>query len=86
MNNHINKLSCCHIEQRNYLSCLNGVGTKIYIILPLINWVDPDQAAFTRAACSGSALFSKALKCVSMRLRVNSCPANIFVLKMSPAY
>ena len=33
--------------------------------------VDPDQAALTRAVRSGSALFAKALKGISMRKRVN---------------
>ena len=36
--------------------------------------IDPDQAALTRAAWSGSALFEKALNDVSMRYRVKQNP------------
>ena len=32
------------------------------VIFLLANRVDPDQTALTRVACSGSALFAKALK------------------------
>ena len=39
---------------------------QIYHI-SIANRVDPDQAVLTRAARSGSALFAKALKGVSMR-------------------
>ena len=45
-----------------------SVGWDIHcIIFPKANRVDPDQAALTRAALSGSALFAKELKGVSMR-------------------
>ena len=40
-----------------------SVGSYL-IIFPYANIVDPDQAALT---ISGSALFAKVLKCVSMR-------------------
>ena len=43
-----------------------SVGSYL-IIFPLANRVDPDRAALKRAVRSGSALFAKVLKCVSMR-------------------
>ena len=60
MNNYINKHSLLYIEQINYLS---GPLVYYHIIFPEANRVDLDQAA----ACSGSALFAKALKGVSLR-------------------
>ena len=47
-----------------------SVGSHL-IIFPYANRVYPDQAALTRAARYGSALFAKVVKGVSMRYRVN---------------
>ena len=43
-----------------------SVGSYL-INFPSANRVDPDQAALARGTCSGSALFAKVLKGVSMR-------------------
>ena len=55
------------------------------IILPLAYRVDPDQAALTRAARSGSALFAKASKSISMRYRVKEVlhPFTLFKITLS---
>ena len=45
-----------------------SVGSYL-IRFPKASRVDPDQAALTRAACSGSDLFAKGLIDVSMRLK-----------------
>ena len=52
------------------ISWLPSVGSSL-IIFPEAKRVDPDQAALRRAAWSGSALFEKVFKGVSMRERVN---------------
>ena len=66
MNNYINKFSCWYTEQRNYFVRSTSVGSHL-IILRLANRVGRDQAALTRAAGSGSVLFAKVLKGISMR-------------------
>ena len=48
MNNCINKLSCCYIEKRNYLS--GPVMQDQIYHSSIAKRVDPDQAALTRAA------------------------------------
>ena len=63
MNNYIRTL---YIKQMNYRS--TKVGSYL-IIFPKANRVYSDQTALTiaaRAAWSGSALFAKVFKCVSM--------------------
>ena len=60
MNNYINKLSCW-LKNKEIICRVLLCGIRYYHI-SIANREDPDQAALTRAARSGSALFAKALK------------------------
>ena len=66
MNDYINKLSCLLHRTKKLLVRSTSVGSFL-IVFPKANRVDRDQAALTRAACSGSALFAKASKGISMK-------------------